>query len=78
MREGGEKGGNDNRYSGILAYAVHSINVSLVSIQLPESMLFGIGIILWEDVTGNCIFEEVEVTGFYSNSTAIVMYPRTS
>ena len=57
--------------AGIVAVAVHSINMSLVFIHLPE----GIGINLWGDVTGNCILEEVEVTSSDPSSIAITMYP---
>ena len=53
--------------AGIVAVTVHSINMSLVFIHI----LKGIGINLWGDVTGNCIFEEVEVTSLDSHSRAI-------
>ena len=58
---------------GILFINGHSINVSLVFIHLPEGS-DATGINLWLDVTGNCIFEEVEVTSLYSRSTAITIY----
>ena len=57
--------------AGIVAVTVHSIKMSLVFIHI----LKGIGINLWGDVTGNCIFEEVEVTSLDSHSRAITMYP---
>ena len=60
--------------SGILFINGHSINVSLVFIHLPEGSDGITGINIWLDVTGNCIFEEVEVTSLYSRSTAITIY----
>ena len=55
-----------NTTAGIFADTVHSINVSLVSIHILEgSEASGITIYDdlydYDDVTGNCIFEEVEV-----------------
>ena len=53
-----------NGGSGISAHFVDSINVSWVSIHLPEhgnrKLLVGIGLF---DVFGNCVFEQVDVIG---------------
>ena len=55
---------------GIRAERVHSINVSLVSIHIPKGDNFGI---IFKDVTGNCIFEEVEVISLDSDKVAIAI-----
>ena len=62
-----------NATAGILYYSifvltVHSINVSLVSIHIPEGNNIGIYL---GDITGNCILEEVEVISLDSSNMAI-------
>ena len=61
----------ENYPTGIVVLTVHSINVSLVSIHLPEGNNIGIHL---GDITGNCILEEVEVISLDSRNSAILIF----
>ena len=64
-----------NYTTGISAWGVHSINVFLVCIHLPDNSLYANGIQLW-DVSGDSIFEEVEVLGgSYTSIYSITLSP---
>ena len=60
-----------NSGTGISLLIVHNISVTLVYIHIPDGE--NIGIILW-DISGNCIFEEVEITGLASDNTAMWLF----
>ena len=60
-----------NSSTGISLLIVHNISVTLVSINIPDGE--NVGIILW-DISGNCIFEEVEITGLASDNMAMLSF----
>ena len=60
--------------SGILAMRGHSINISQVSIRHPDVDRISWTGIIFEDVSGRSVFEEVEVMSLDTGNTAIVIF----
>ena len=62
----------------IYAHFVHSINLSWVSIHLPHNGQAHNGIIFLFDVSGNCVFEQVDIIGPGHNVTALGIHVETN